>query len=116
MDDSIGVLLPEDTQRPPCGRFYCAGHSDASSLRAHSTAWEYFGRFGVAATQNGENPSVVSLVEIEHPQADYTVDEARQFALQILQAADVAERANLPLSPVARVTSLLSAAMRAATH
>lgn len=111
MNDAIGYLLPEDTQRPPCGLFYCAGHSDETSLDTHSSAWEYFGHFGVAVTRNGEHPSMVSLVEIAHPQADYTVDQARQLALQILQAADVAERANLPLSPVADVTSQLAAAL-----
>ncbi len=107
MNDSIGVLMPEDTQRPPCGRFYCAGHSDESSLTAHATPWEYFGRLGVAVTQNGESPSMVSLVDIDTPQADYTVAEARQLALQILQAADLAERANVPL-PGERVTERLA--------
>lgn len=115
MNDAIGYLLPEDTQRPPCGLFYCAGHSDETSLETHSSAWEYFGHFGVAVTRNGPQPSMVSLVEIAHPQADYTVTEARQLALQILQAADVAERANLPLSPVAAFTARLAEALNPAS-
>jgi len=114
MNDSIGVLMPDGIQRPTCGEFYCVGHADETTTDTHCTPWEYFGEFGVAVTREGERPAMVSLVEIAHPQADYTVAEARQLALQILQAADVAERANLPLSPVAGFTSLLAEALRPA--
>lgn len=91
--DFIGALLPEDTKRPPCGEFYCAGHPDEGGAHVHSTPWEYFGRFGVAVTRIDGQPPKVSLIEMPTPQADFTIAEASEFAYQFIQAIAVAQRA-----------------------
>lgn len=111
--DFIGALMPEDTHMPPCGEFYCAGHSDETSANMHSTAWEYFGSMGVAVTRNGHDKVKVSLIEIEHPQADYDLDEVPQLILQLCQALAVAQRAALSVPAdrlAAQVRELIASA------
>lgn len=95
MHDFIGALLPEGTQLPPCGEFYCVGHSDETNAHLHCTPWEYFGSMGVAVTRTGGGPVKVSLIEIKHPQADFDLDEVPQLILQLCRALAIAQRATV---------------------
>jgi len=110
MHDFIGALLPEDTERPLCGEFYCAGHPDEGGAHIHSTPWEYFGRFGVAVTRTDGQPPKVSLIEMPSPQADFDLDDVPRLIHQLCQAYAVAQRAALAVPAdalVARVRQLL---------
>lgn len=91
----------------------CEGHAGPSTRQFHGTTWDYFGEMGVVVTKTGARPPVVSLVDMEPTQNDYTPAEARMLALQILLAADLAERFAQP-SPTSRLTLLLAKAIDAA--
>lgn len=102
-------------ERLPNCPFFCEGHVDPSVYRFHSTALDYFGTDGpVAVTQLGGGVPAVSLVDLDHPQADFTVTEARLLAYQLLLAADIAERAATP-SVTETVTQMLAAALAGTT-
>lgn len=113
MNDSIGVLMPEGTQRPPCGEFYCVGHSDEASAHLHCTPYEYFGDFGVAVTKTGDNPPKVSLVDVTGPQVDYDLDEVPALILQLCQALEVGQRAVMQV-PATRLAEQVRALFPAA--
>jgi hypothetical protein len=98
MQDFIGFLAPDGIQLPPCGIFYCVGHSDETSADMHCTALEYFGRYGVSVTQIGHGEPKVSLIDTPTPQADFTIAEATEFILQFCQALAIAQRAAAPVS------------------
>lgn len=86
----------------------CEGHADSSSRHLHGTAWDHFGEMGVVLTKIGDKPPVVSLIDMDPAQNDYTPAEARMLALQILLAADLAERfaQPSPAEPVIRQLAL----------
>lgn len=93
MHDFIGALAPDGLYHPPCGVFYCVGHSDEATAQMHCTPLEYFGRYGVCVTQLGNGEPRVSVVDMPHPQADFTLTEAPEFLLQFAQALAIAQRA-----------------------
>lgn len=113
MHDFIGALAPDGIYLPPCGVFYCVGHSDETSADMHCTALEYFGRYGVSVTQIGNGEPRVSLIDMPTPQADFTIAEAQEFILQFAQALAIAQRAAAPVPAdalIARVRELLPSA------
>jgi len=84
-------------ERLPSCPFFCEGHVDPSVYRFHTTTLDYFGTDGpVAVTQTDDSAVAVSLGDVETPQADFTPNEARILAYQLLLAADIAERAAMP--------------------
>lgn len=85
----------------------CEGHADASARDIHGTSWDYFGQMGVVVTKVGDRPPVVSLIDMDPAQNDYSPAEARLLALQILVAADMAERYAQP-SPTEAVVRQLA--------
>ena len=91
----------------------CEGHCDPSTRQHHSTAWEFFGQFGVTVSQTDGQAPAVSLVDLPHPKADYSPNEARLLAYQILLAADMAERLSAP-TVTSRFTQLLGEALETA--
>lgn len=100
---------------PTCG-FFCEGHTDPSNYAYHTTALDYFGTDGpVGVTQRDGEPPVVSLFEMDNPQADFSPMRARQVAYQMLLAADVAERAAMP-TVTESVTRMLAEVLAAAGH
>ena len=80
-------------QLPNCPS-WCEGHADESTPTHHGTELDYFGTDGpVVVTQVDGHEPVVALVDLERPAAEFTPNEARMLAYQILTAADFAERA-----------------------
>ena len=92
---------------PACAdKPWCEGHVD-STVTAHGTEYEFFGPDGVVVTQIEGQPPVVSLIDFNPTQNDYTPAHARRLAFQILQAADLAERYT-QTSPTSQLTRLLA--------
>lgn len=115
MTDFIGALAPDGIYLPPCGVFYCVGHTDESSAGMHCTPLEYFGRYGVSVTQLGDGEPKVSLIDMPTPQADFTIAEAQEFLLQFVQALAIAQRAaaSVPADGlIAQVQALFPAAVQ----
>lgn len=88
---------------------FCEGHADPSTWHIHGTALDYFGTDGpVTVNQIDGQPPMVCLVDVSTPSHEMTPAEARIVALQLLQAADLAERYTLPL-PTADISKALAA-------
>lgn len=76
---------------------FCEGHADPGGHSEHFTALDYFGTDGpVVVNQQDGQPATVRLVDLPSPACDFTPQEARVIAFQMLQAADLAERYALP--------------------
>lgn len=88
---------------------FCEGHCDPSTYHVHGTALEHFGTDGpvTVSQRDGEAP-MVCLVDLDAPSHEMTPQQARIVALQLMQAADLAERYSLPL-PTADISQALAA-------
>lgn len=91
---------------------FCEGHADCS-VTQHGTPLDFFGTDGpvVVNQRDGEQP-MVCLVDVDTPYHELTPPQARIVALQLLQAADLAERysQSLPATDIARQLAVLLAA------
>jgi hypothetical protein len=85
---------------------WCAGHLDDSVPNQHSTDYDYFGPDAVGVTQVDGHPPVVSLFDYSSPQVNFTPAQARLFAYQLMQAAELAERFAFPLQSAAATRAL----------
>jgi len=92
---------------------FCEGHVD-ESVTSHGTEYDFFGPDGVVVTQAQDKPPVVSLIDFNPVQHDFTPAHARRLAYQILQAAELAERYTQPCA-TAHITRLLAATIAAET-
>jgi hypothetical protein len=92
---------------------WCEGHVD-DSVTSHGTEYDFFGPDGVVVTQGEGRPPMVSLIDFDPAQNDYTPAHARRIAFQILQAADLAERYAQP-SATGAVALLLAETIAAET-
>ena len=112
MADGIGSPFGGLFERLATCPGFCEGHVDAS-VTTHGTALDYFGTCGpvVVNQREGEMP-MVCLVDLPAPSAEFTPAQARIVALQLMQAADLAERYSLPL-PTAAITRALAAVLAA---
>jgi hypothetical protein len=92
---------------------FCEGHADPTSYSQHGTALEFFGTDGpVIVSQCDGEPPTVRLIELESPSHDFTPQQARLVALQMLQAADLAERyaePSLTADTIRRLAELVAA-------
>lgn len=107
MSDSTDVFCSGVFDRYPDCPFFCEGHADPA-YSEHGTPLDYFGTNGpVTVNQRcGEAPTV-ALVDLSTPYYRLTAPEARMLALQLLQAADLVDRAALPV-PATNVVRLLA--------
>lgn len=105
-----GLLFDDGFERFPDCPFFCSGHADPTATE-HTTPLEYFGTDGpVTVNQRpGELPRV-ALVDLSTPYYRMSAPEARMLALQLLQAADLVDRASLPIATT-EVTRLLAQAL-----
>lgn len=112
MMDGIGSPFGDLFERLASCPGFCEGHVDLT-VTSHGTALDYFGTNGpVVVNQREGHTPMVCLVDLATPSAEFTPAQARIVALQLMQAADLAERFSLPL-PTADITRALAAALAA---
>jgi hypothetical protein len=91
MPTFIGTTPDGDDLLSTCAQ-WCQGHSDPTTYHIHTTDLHRFGKDGpVTVTQTDGEPAKVALVDLPHPQAEFTPAEARRVADQLVRAADLVE-------------------------
>jgi hypothetical protein len=96
VSDSTGIFYSGAFDRHPDCPFFCEGHADPT-VTEHGTPLDYFGTDGpVTVNQAAGKLPMVALVDLPTPYCRMAAPRARMLALQLLQAADLVDRASLP--------------------
>lgn len=92
---------------PNCPRMWCSGHADDSSKDIHTTDLDgVLGEFVIVSQTDGHKP-LVAIIDLPGPQFEMTTPQARQFAWQLMLAADFADQAGTPV-PTEQITRALA--------
>lgn len=91
---------------PNCPRPWCSGHADDSSKNIHTTDLDgVLGEFVIVTQTDGRKP-LVAIIDLPGPQFELTTPQARQFAWQLMLAADFTDRAGVPVDAEAITQAL----------
>ncbi len=102
--------------RCPKNPDWCPGHLGEEPTQC-ATEYTRFGPDGISVTQDGDAPPVVDLqtavMDWTVPRLKFSPAQARLFAFQMFQAADLAERYAQP-SATSNITRMIAEALAAA--